>query len=128
LSPLDECPCLRVLNASDLPEAAPSVFAFEGLGFVEDREFGLIRRIRARQLPSKVIERRAEVVETVSDHERPFGCSQGLVDEGSSDVLSCLAVLLKDNSVGVRLTEPLDALVQGVQVFVCPTELCFEPV
>lgn len=99
-----------------------------GLGNVDDGEvdpLGVLRELPLRDLhnhrPNNVVEGRAQVMETIANEYAPLVRGM-LVDFEAHDALSCIHVHLRNGFVGVAMSKPLNRLVQGLQVLVCPAE------
>lgn len=117
------------LNADDLVVAGSGTAldsSSEGVALIEDREFrGLLIGGRiTTELPSKVIQDRAQVVQRVSDDGRPGERGGLIVNPAAQDLVSRLVVVLDDCAIRFwfLVSEGIDQRVDCFQVSVCAPE------
>jgi hypothetical protein len=120
LQPLDECFLTRreVLNecASVVPILITNRENREGR-FVVGRA-----GLEECQLPNELVEGRTQVVGDFPDDDAPL-LGRGSVNLSPQDALVCLSIVVREDSVGFSLKEPLNLLLKGFEVHTRPTNL-----
>lgn len=114
--------------AKKLPDAGVS----EALWRIRNRELDRFRfflrrlssKVEKRKLPHDVIEGRTKVVDDLPDKDAPFQDGEPPAEAGRVErYLRSLRVVLAPDAVQVRLEEPLDLFVEGIQLLKGPCGL-----
>ena len=141
LKRLDSCPEI----AGDTLQTSP-LFALAGLergvGSVPDllgvvpvetdgeagAEEGVVGP-REGKLPRETIERRAEIVRNLPDYDAPLIGQRGRPAPGAHIVVASFSVELGfEDIIGISFKEPLDGIVQGYYLALCPLDLDSWPI
>ena len=120
LQPFDECFLTRRKVLDESPPIVPILITSgkDGKGRSVVGSGGL----KERQLPNDLVESRAQVVGDVPDDDAPL-LRRGCVNLSPQNALVCISVIVRENSVGVSLKEPLNLFLKGFEVHIRPTNL-----